>query len=202
MNSHAASLENLQNRIVKLERQNRRFKQLGAIGLAGVALMLVMAQAPAKKVVEANELAIKDSAGRVRVRIGVDSSNDAAELWLQDAKGDQGASLSNSGLLLKQGGVARTILQSGEVTLANSHGQPSIKLSGAEDAEHAVAIEGGTGNLFYAPGEPLQISDNDGYEASIGSTELRPTSTAGAGKTSAASVVLFDPDKKVIWKAP
>jgi len=73
MNSHTPGLENLQNRLVKLERQNRRFKQLGAVVVAIAAVIVVMGQAPSKpskKTVEANEFILRDDSGNVRVRFG------------------------------------------------------------------------------------------------------------------------------------
>jgi hypothetical protein len=111
-------------------------------------------------------------------------------------------SLSESGLLLKENGVARTIIQNGNFILGNSKGQPNIKLSADDDAEHAIAIEGNSGNLFYAPGQALEILDANGYETSIGSSDLHATSPAPSQTTNAASITLFDPDKKVLWKAP
>jgi len=48
----------------------------------------------------------------------------------------------------------------------------------------------------------LSISDSKGFETIIGSTDLVTPSTGETHKTSAASVVLFDKDKNVIWQAP
>jgi hypothetical protein len=202
MNRQPVGLESLQESVLKLQRENRLYKRLGAAGLAVLALLIVMGQVSARKTVEANEFVVKDSAGNVRVRIGVDPANDAAELWLQTAKGDEGASLSDSGLLLKQNGVVRTVVESGDLSLANSRGQANIKLSAADDAERNLFIEGNTGYLSYLPGHALEVSDSDGYETSIGSSEIRGATTADARQTNAAAIVLTDPDKKVLWKAP
>jgi hypothetical protein len=202
MKTQTISLESLHNRIANLERQNGRLKISGAVALACVAMVALMAQKPAPKTLEANNIIVKDSAGNTRVRIGVDPTTDAAEMWLQTAKADEGASLSESGLLLKENGAARTIIQNGNITLGNSKGQPNIKLSADDNAERALSIEGNSGNLFYLPGHALEIQDADGYETSIGNSDLRATAGAAAHSTNAASVILFDPDKKVIWKAP
>jgi hypothetical protein len=69
MNSHPASLGDLQERVVKLERQNRRFKQFGAVALIIPALLVVLGQAPSKKTVEANEFVLRDDAGNIRARL-------------------------------------------------------------------------------------------------------------------------------------
>jgi hypothetical protein len=201
MDSQPASLQVLEERIAKLEGQNRRFKRLGIAGLVGVALLLAMGQAPARKSVEASEFVVKDAAGHARIRIGVDPTNDTAELWLQTAKGDQGASLSDNGLLLKQNGSVRTVVQNGNIALGNSHGVPNVRLSADDDAERDLFIEGRSGFLQYLPGHALEIADSDGYETSIGSTPIRGAAS-GPRQTNAASVTLLDPDQKVIWKAP
>ena len=202
MEGQAFNFEALHRRVTKLERQNRRLKIAGAATLACAASVALMAQKPTQKTVEANEFVVKDSAGQTRVRIGVDPANDVAELWLQTANGNEGASLSDSGLLLKQDGAVRAILANGNLSLANSKGQANIKLSAADGAERALSIEGPSGNLFYLPGHALEIQDADGYETSIGTTDLPAKGSAAAQTTNAASITLFDPDKKPLWHAP
>lgn len=192
--------ENLQTRIEKLEKENRRFKKIAVGALAGVALLVVMGQTPARKTVEANEFVVKDAHGNVRIRLGVDPKNDSAVLWMQTAKGDEAASLSDSGMILQQKGVVRTVIGDSAVTLLNSQGQQNVRLTAADDAERDLFIEGNTGYLSYLPGQALEISDSDGYSAAIGSTEIRGAN--GATHSNAASLVLTDPDKKVLWKAP
>jgi hypothetical protein len=196
------NLESLHTRIAKLERQNHRLKFAGAAALACAALVAIMAQKPASKTLEANEIVVKDSAGNTRIRIGVDPTTDAAQMWLQTAKADEGASLSQSGLLLKQNGAVRTIVENGALSLANSKGQANIKISAADDAERALSIEGSSGSLFYLPGHSLEIQDSDGYETSIGGSDVRAATATPVLATGAASIILSDPDKKVLWKAP
>jgi hypothetical protein len=201
MNPQAPSLENLQERILQLESQNRRFKRLGIAGLAAIALVALMGQAPARKVVEASEFDVKDAAGNVRLRLGVDSKNDTAELWLQTSKGDEGTSISQNGIVMKRDGVGRTILGESSITLTNSKGQPNVRITADDDAERDLFIEGNTGFLQYLPGHALEISDNNGYETFVGSADVPGAAKAGES-TTAASVILTDPDRKILWKAP
>lgn len=204
MNSHRVSLEALQERIAKLEVQNRWFKRCGVAALAGGALVAIMAQSPSaiRKTIDTNEITIRDTHGNVRARIGVDATNDTAEMWLQTAKGDEGTSLSQNGILMKQDGVARTIIGESSIKLTNSKGVPNVTLTAVDDAERDLFIEGSNGYLQYLPGHALEIADSDGYEASMGSAEIRGQGAQTATQTNAASFVLFDPDKKVLWKAP
>ena len=198
---HASGAEILQVRVAKLEKENRRIKKLAVAAFAGIALLFVMGQTPARKTVEANEFVVKDAHGNTRIRLGVDPKNDSAVLWMQTAKGDEGASLSDSGMILQQDGVVRTVIGDSALTLANSQGQPNVRITAADDAERDLFIEGNTGYLSYLPGQALEISDSDGYSAAMGSTEVRGAKGANT-HTNAASLLLTDPDKKVLWKAP
>jgi hypothetical protein len=48
----------------------------------------------------------------------------------------------------------------------------------------------------------IRMSDAKGFAAVLGETELQTTPTGETQKTSAASLILFDKNKGVIWKAP
>jgi hypothetical protein len=51
-------------------------------------------------------------------------------------------------------------------------------------------------------GPSLEIEDSQGYKATVGSTGLVTPRTGETHNTSAATVLLFDKQKNVIWKAP
>lgn len=48
----------------------------------------------------------------------------------------------------------------------------------------------------------LIVEDKEGFSAVVGNADLVTPRTGETHQTSAASVVLFDKDKKVIWSAP
>lgn len=54
------------NRLERLEKQNRRFKQIGALALILVGSVLLMGQNSARRTVEANEFLLKDENGKSR----------------------------------------------------------------------------------------------------------------------------------------
>jgi hypothetical protein len=96
MNSTTLSMEVLQDRLLKLEIQNRRFKQLSAASLIGVTLLLTLGQAPPKKTIEANEFILRDDSGNIRARLWMGVPAGAAigypaapQLVLIDEKGKQ-----------------------------------------------------------------------------------------------------------------
>ncbi len=80
------------------------------------------------------------------------------------------------------------------------------------DVRAFLGLSKGTGSLsfFDADGKmrvllderSLELSDKEGFETTIGTTDLLGLRTGETRRTSAASVVLFDKDKKVLWEAP
>jgi hypothetical protein len=71
----------------------------------------------------------------------------------------------------------------------------SIHLYGKNKQELAVENDS-------VAGPSIAITDAEGYEAVIGRTNLVTAKTGEEHKTSAASLVLFNKEKDVLWKAP
>jgi hypothetical protein len=119
MESYSQGLEQIQGRLLKLEKQNRRFKQLGAVALIVAAALLVMGQASApRKTVEANEFILRDSSGNIRARLSMNvpkgaapSYPAAAQLVFFDEKGKERASLDGG---TSAGGFAGLTLYDGQ----------------------------------------------------------------------------------------
>lgn len=190
MKSDPCRLDDLQDRLLKLEMQNRRFRQVGVAVLILPALMLLMGQANSKKTIEANEFVLKDSGGKIRGNISVDDSTKTsrAQLVLFDSNGHEKVRV-DSGWPGLGGG---TLILSGENGQTGS--LTSEYLSITRDSNR-------TGTAMTKDG--LYITDKEGFEAIVGvSPPLVTPRTGETHKTSAASLVLFDKDKNVIWKAP
>jgi hypothetical protein len=51
-------------------------------------------------------------------------------------------------------------------------------------------------------GPSLQLRGKDGFETDLGVTSLVTITTGESHTTSAASIVVFGKDKKVLWSAP
>ncbi len=198
MDSHPSSFEDVLDRLTKLEKQNRRFKLLGVAALVGVTLLLVMGQAPAKKIVEANEFVLKDDGGNIRARLFITEKtttnmplpgtttpisvtwNPKATLALYDNKGQ-----------------TRALLDDGSITFENSGGKLNAQLG------HSAVLVAGDGDsgVLMAPGF-VGAFDERGFSADLGIVSLETPRTGETHKTTAASLVLFDKSKNVIWKAP
>ncbi len=203
MNPDAHDLGDLQMRLAALERQNRRFKQLGVAVLVGATLFLALGQAPAKRTVEANEFILKDGNGKVRatLRMGGDffampelnfiDEKGTTRLRLWGGRERVGDPANFSGVsVLDEHGRERGMLDAD----ANGAALAFMNAKGSDDA--LVRAEG-----IMVSG-PVTVSDEQGFRATLGTTDLTTPRTGEAHRTSAASLVLFDKDKKVIWKAP
>lgn len=163
----------LSARVAHLEKQNRRFKVAGMAVCIAAAAVLLMGQAAPQRTAKTIE---------------------ANEFVLKDSSGVKRASLN-----LDIGGPNLSLDDSRGMSRLEMGlypgGSPTLRMF---DPEHNVSVylestEDGT---------QLLLSDKNGFMASIGTTDLVTPHTGETHKTSAASVVLFDKDKNVIWKTP
>ena len=200
MNSQL-SLKELSERLTKLERQNRRFKQFAGAILSLVAVVAIMGQAPSRKVVEVNELLLKDSSGKVRMRLSVQDqdlgSDGFPKMVFLDAKGNTSLELDGSIHGLFGGTVGINDEQGQRVSTWFADGS----LGGVFWLSNGHPRGNGSSGVALLPGS-VEVTDQEGFEATVGVEDLVTPHTGESHKTSAASVVLFDSKKNVIWKAP
>jgi hypothetical protein len=192
VNKQSSGFEELQCRIVTLERQNRRFRRFAAAGLLVVGLVFLMGQAaPSKKTIEANEFVLRDDSGNIRARLFVTEKRTSkmnipgiAEpvpvtlfprptLAFYDEKGGTGAMLDDDSL-----------------NFLRSHASLSGGILSLGDQTAAVVVSPYSVGLF----------DEQGYELALGRRALATARTGETHMTSAASLVMFDKNKNVIWK--
>lgn len=206
MNFQPRDFEDLRARLLRVEKQNSRLKQIGAVALIVPVLLFIMGQAPSKKTVEANEFVLMDDSGNARAKMSMGVPADAApgypaspQLVLYDEKGKPRVKLDGDimmpGLTVydSQGrdrGDLRVVLDRATLLLSDEHGTLKTRLKEGE----VLADEIDAGHV--------QTLDAEGFEAILGTADLVTPRTADKHKTSAASLILFDKDKNVIWKAP
>lgn len=80
------------------------------------------------------------------------------------------------------------------MNLGVNSGNPSVSILDA-DGQGGATINVGKN------GASLKLEDGKGFSAVVGTSPIENPDRQ-AQQTSAASVVLFDKDKKVIWRAP
>jgi hypothetical protein len=121
MESGTAEWPAIAARLERLEKQNRRMKQLGAMVLLVVGSVFLMGQAaPTPRIVEANEFIVKDTNGRVRGRFGIPPHlplTNGPALSLMDEKGTTRLELSFD----KQS-------ESSRLKFSNEDGNPRLSL--------------------------------------------------------------------------
>ena len=150
----------IEARLEKLEQSNHRLRVGCIFGLLCLTVFfsVAAAQRSEKRVIEANEIQVKDRSGRVRVLINSDGL-----IVSEKEDSPDGVSLSTHGLVL---------------------------------LENMQMV-----NLSVSGGPALELTDARRFKSALGVTRLT-TRTGADEKTSAASLVMFDEQGKVIWKQP
>jgi hypothetical protein len=191
--------DSILERLNALEKQNRWMKRIGVAAIVIAASLLVMGQkAAVNRTIEANEFLLRDSNGTVRSKWVV--TQDGPRLLLLDGNGKErvvmycnafgGGGLGLGGIAFPGYGGAATSM--GFIGPTDKTG-PLIMMTQAESSIHLATREG----------NPLiGIEDKEGFSATVGSTDLVTERTGETHQTSAASVILFGKDKKILWKAP
>src|SRR5580704_4073965 len=202
-------------RLERLEARDRRIKQsalLCVLFLMGAGLMAqttkkkpaaaakpaptpaAPAAPPGPTIVEAQGFVLKDANGQIRAELSM--SGTEPTLKLRDAAGMALVTLSLNG---GSSGGPMLLLSSPQRTA-------SLTMSALEGGGAQISLIGDRPDIQLHLGvspdrTSLEISDKDGFGATIGDT----TYVAKNGKAknaSAASVVLFDKDRKTLWAAP
>jgi len=190
MEPETTDLLGIMSRLEKLERQNRRLRQAGTLVALAALCGLFMGQAPPRsRVVEAEKFVLKDANGRVRATIGMDEARHPAIMLFDDNRREV-AALFSSGVVFYE-----TL----SATSNGSRGEPSAGLS----SSLGLLVRRAGASVILAPeGPTLTLRDTNGFESRFGVTEIKMVKTGESRKTSAASVVMFDKQGQVIWRAP
>jgi hypothetical protein len=202
MNSDTPSLAELEARLEKLERQNRRLRHVGLLFLLIAGAGFLLAQASCKRpgaapgaampaasydTLVVHRLELRDNAGKLR---GFwEATDEGADLVLCDAAEKPRAEL----------GVAA---DSPVLALFDAAGKLRAWLNvtalGPRLALYDAA--GNAGAWLYQ--DRLSVTDAQGFNAVVGVTGTQTVATGESHTTSAAAVTLFGKDGKVIWRAP
>jgi hypothetical protein len=152
-----------------------------------------MGQASSKKTVEANEFILRDDGGKIRARLfmtvkstsvmnipGVNppvplTMNPKASLALYDEKEQVSG-----------------VVDADSISFFKSHVSLGSGALSIGDQSAGIVVSAYSVGLF----------DEQGYEATLGRRSLVTPRTGETQMRSAASLVMFDRNKNVIWKAP
>ncbi len=173
-------IETLARRLDRVERENGRLKLAGALVLIGMAAAMLMGQATPRKVakvIEAEKFVLRDAGGTVRARLEILSFGKVQlVLFDKDEKPQSILGVGSDGAGLILGGKEGTTFLS-----------TTLLLFSGKDFKIRLGM-----NLF-PPQEPgLIMAGSDG----------KHRAKLILGDDNAPALRLFDPDGKVIWKAP
>jgi hypothetical protein len=178
-------------RLGKLEEQNRRLKWGGITLLATISGLVLMGQAaPRPQVIEAQKFVLKDADGNIRGWFGVYATGSELTLGNMNKQPRMTLMASEDASDLHFFGS-----HNGGMTLGVNYGDPAIAMVDADG-------NGGADIAFSGAGPSLALSDRTGFSSVVGATQLKAQARREPHPTSAASVVLLDKDKNVIWQAP
>lgn len=210
--SETRELSALLSRVERLERENRRLKRGALAVLLAIASVGLMAQtkqtapsstqrrrpapAPAPAgptAVEAQGFILKDSNGHVRAELGLTGSTPSLKF-----KDENGSALVTLALNSDAPGGPMLLL-------SDPQHHASVALSVLEHAGPQLSLTGERADIQLhmgvAPdGTMLELSDKDGFTTSIGNGVV--AKNGQAKNTSAASIVLYGKQRKVLWSVP
>jgi hypothetical protein len=191
MRSDIPDLQVILQRIGNLEAQNRRLRRGSVAILALLSAVILMGQAaPSPRVVEAQRFILKDSDGNVRGWMGTIGKGSELSLGNVNAQPMMRLIVSTDSSDLHFFGSRKS-----GMNLGLDSGNPDVSMMGAEG-------NGRAGITFGKDGPALTLEDAKGLSTIVGATQLEKPASSGAHSASAASIILLDRDKKVIWQTP
>jgi hypothetical protein len=229
VNSNPGRFEELERRLLSVEKQNRRLKQLGSALLILVTSLVVMGQASSKKTVEANQFILRGDSGEVRAKLWTNGDDSILQLLDKDGRSRlrlEAGNYESSVSLMDGGGRKPSVRLSSnndglsELKFLDEKGKDRLGLTFLPVVGSGIMLtneEGQTNAVLHTPSngaaflrlekasfteDALNLVDAQGFAAQLGVTDLVTPRTGETHKTSAASLTLFDKNKNVIWKAP
>jgi hypothetical protein len=183
MEEQTLELRGIVSRVERLEKENRRLKTTGVVLLLLAGAVVLMGQAQSRKTIQAERFELIGRDGKTRGMLSTSAVNSVLMLYGPQASEEVGS---------------RTIIGAGPsgpfVYLTRADGKSGVELTVQSGGMQQAAL-----TLFDTHGTP--VADFEGVDtgALLG---LVTTRTGEKQTTSAASIVLFDKDKKVLWSAP
>jgi hypothetical protein len=211
MAPEAPSMQVMLDRLEKLERQNRRLKQIGAAVLVTLSSLMLMAQTTSHKVLEAGSFVLIDQNGKHSAELSTAGGLPGLTIY-GTGKGNVWIGAGNDGPFVSLealgGGMAGTLLtlkaneRGAHVSLSGRSGSAWLELSksGPHVSLEAASADHGPSSRLYP--DALVIEDEEGFHSVLGVSSTVRTRTGEKHQTSAAALTMFDKDGKVIWEAP
>jgi hypothetical protein len=206
-----SQLEAMEKRLQLLERGNRNLRRGCIIILTCAAVFVsVGAKQASKRTIEANEFVLRGLDGQVQATLSTDSSGDARLVFLDHTTKTKAVLAAdrlafsdwagNPTIALRPSSDGGTLILSGKdaggLELSRDSKQAGLYVTTGHDWESlTVAIK--KDGEFLQNGPAIELTDEKGFKAKLGQAV-----SAGKATTSAASLLMYGKDGKVIWSAP
>lgn len=197
-------------RVERLEKENRRLKRgalVCVIALASVGLMGQTQHKPARKPapppapafvmpkdIEAESFVLKDANGKTRAELSMSGTGPSLKLLDQSGSALVSLSLNDSA----PGGPF--------VLLSDPQHHAGISMSVLENAGSQLSLNGASPDAqahlgVTSDGTSLELSDSEGFSTRIGDG-MQSAKNGQVKKATAASIALFNKERKVLWSTP
>jgi hypothetical protein len=203
MSSDHREISALKDRVSSLERENRKARFLHLVALLALVAVFAMGQAhQPPRSIEAKDISIRDDSGKIRVKISAEGIN------LLDAEGKERSLLVPGSVMLftRQKGEWEAVVMTGTLIDFMDRSQRVSQLTADHLALHIVDSSKAGSSLAVIMANPqggtVSVADTKGFSASLGRFPLANVETGSSELTSAASLLLFNNEKRVIWQAP
>jgi hypothetical protein len=183
------TLHSITERLENLEKQNRKLRLGLIVILLAAAAIMLMGQASVPRTVEAQQFVLKDAKGKTRAQLYLTDTGPKFHLYASDGKIRAVVGATEDG---------------GSLVLADSQATTKLLLAttNVDDIPEVYSQSEGI-HMFVTPSGPsILVSDDKKYKTQLGVSSLVTEKTGESHKTSAASVVLFDREGKVIGRIP
>lgn len=204
------TVEALGRRLDHLERENRRLKRAGTVGLIGLAAVLLMGQAlPSRpaKVVESEKFVVRDARGNILAELGPLGDTPLVGLAIFDKDKKARVQLrvlpdgSSQLAILDKNSQQRVSLQ------VDSMGTPGFGLTDTDGTLRAMfTVEGSPYLSLLEKGGKIRTAmltlTQDGPLLGFSDKNGALRALFTLGKDGTPEIKFNDKDRKVIWKAP
>ncbi|MHB8485453.1 MAG: hypothetical protein ACYDCM_06965 [Candidatus Acidiferrales bacterium] len=204
MDAATCDLRSLCDRVERLEKQNRRMRLFCALFVLTPVLVIAACQSRLASTVEAQKFILRDKSGKVRVDI--ETSYDFGQkgnpvIHLFDENGKELTTIG-AGVLNISGKGESAVLLDDRLQFDSDPVGTEARLDASGDSPTIMLIGKGGEVILDSSNPSVAVTQEDKFQAVLGSTHLVTADTGRKETTSAASLVMSGKNGKILWRAP
>jgi len=204
MDGSVSNFQALCDRVTRLEKQNRRMRLLSVLLVLTPILVVVACQPRPASIVEAQKFILRDRGGKVRVEIAMSydvGSKGNPVIRLLDENGKELTTIG-AGVLDISGKGESAVLLDDRLQFDSDPIGTEARLDASGDSPTVMLIGKGGEVILDSSNPSVAVTQEDKFQAVLGSTQLVIPNTGRKETTSAASLVMSGKNGKILWRAP